>query len=197
MDTNLASKIEALLFAQGSMSKKELGEHLKVSVEEIDAACAQMQKEQSGRGIVCVDDGKNLELRAAPSASTLIEAIRKEEYNRDIGKAGLEVLAAVLYRGAQTRAQIDFIRGVNSSQTLRTLTMRGLLRKITNPKDERSYLYEPTVELLSHLSITNMNELPEYEHIKAQLAALESQPQTSTENNQETVTEAAEEAENM
>ena len=114
-----------------------------------------------------------MELRIDAQNSALIEKIRKEEYNRDIGKAGLEALSAVLYRGPLTRSEIDFIRGVNSSQTLRTLTLRGLVRKIPNPKDERSFLYEPTTELLAQLGVSRMQDLPDYAQVRQKLQQLE------------------------
>jgi segregation and condensation protein B len=115
-----------------------------------------------------------VELRTGPNAAELVERVQKEEYARDIGKAGLEALAAILYRGPLTRAEVDFIRGVNSTQTLRTLTMRGLVRKISNPKDERSFLYQPTTELYAELGIHSQSELPEYASTRAKLEQLES-----------------------
>ena len=120
-----------------------------------------------------VDDGSQVELRAAPEAAALIEKIRKDEYAREVGKAGQEVLAAVIYRGPLTRSEIDFIRGVNSSQTLRTLTMRGLVRKIQNPKDSRSFLYEATTELLATLGVQRAKDLPEYAQVREKLSKLE------------------------
>ena len=128
---------------------------------------------QRKAGVSLVDDGIEVELRIDAQNSALIEKVRKEEYNRDIGKAGLEALSAVLYRGPLTRSEIDFIRGVNSSQTLRTLTLRGLVRKIPNPKDERSFLYEPTTELLAQLGASRMQDLPDYAQVRQKLQQLE------------------------
>ncbi len=51
--------------------------------------------------------------------------------------------------------------------------MRGLVRKVPNPKDERSFLYEPTTELLSQLGVSHVDELPEYEAVRAKLTELE------------------------
>ena len=85
----------------------------------------------------------------------------------------MEALSAVLYRGPLSRAGIDFIRGVNSSQTLRTLTLRGLLRRIPNPKDERSFLYEPTTELLAELGVSRLQDLPDYAQVRDKLRQLE------------------------
>ncbi len=167
-----AQKIEALLFTLGRpLSKDELVQKLKISSTELTEALAMLREKQGG--IVVVDDGLQVELRTASEAAPLIEQVRKEEYSRDIGKAGLEALSAILYRGPLTRGEIDFIRGVNSSQTLRTLTMRGLVRKMPNPKDERSFLYSPTTELLSQLGVSHVDELPDFADVKDRLHTLE------------------------
>ncbi len=188
MATNveLAQKIEALLFALGRpLGRSELGKMLGQAGPELEEAIGLLRDNPRG-GIALVDDGKEVELRVTPETSTLIESIRKEEYSRDIGKAGLEALAAVLYRGPLTRSEVDFIRGVNSSQTIRTLTLRGLIRKVPNPKDERSFLYEPTTELLSELGVTRPQDLPDYTEIKGKLQALEDAYRTAAAAQQQT-----------
>lgn len=175
-----AAQIEALLFALGRpLSREELQHMLGAGPEEIESGLQTLRVRQGG--IVLVEDGRTIELRTAPEAAELIEKVRKEEYSRDIGRAGLEALAAVLYQGPLSRSRIDFIRGVNSSQTLRTLAMRGLLRRIPNPKDERQYLYEPTTELLGALGVATMSDLPDYAAVQEKLAALEKSLRESME----------------
>ena len=172
MESSLDSQIEALLFALGRpVSRSELIKMVDARPEQIEEAIIKL-KERS-QGVTLVDDGGEVELRIGANNSALIEKIRKEEYSRDIGKAGLEALSSVLYRGPLTRSEIDFIRGVNSSQTLRTLTLRGLVRKIPNPKDERSFLYEPTTELLAQLGVSRMQDLPDYAQVRQKLQQLE------------------------
>ena len=153
------------------ISRSELIKMVDARPEQIEEAIIKL-KERS-QGVTLVDDGGEVELRIGANNSALIEKIRKEEYSRDIGKAGLEALSSVLYRGPLTRSEIDFIRGVNSSQTLRTLTLRGLVRKIPNPKDERSFLYEPTTELLAQLGVSRMQDLPDYAQVRQKLQQLE------------------------
>jgi chromosome segregation and condensation protein ScpB len=51
--------------------------------------------------------------------------------------------------------------------------VRGLIRRIPNPKDERSFLYEPTTEALAALGVEHQDELPEYKKIKGRLEELE------------------------
>ena len=169
----MAVKIEALLFALGRpLGRAELQKLLQAAPEDINAALAEAAA-QAGKGMVIVDDGTQVELRAAPEAAQMIETIRREEYAREVGKAGQEVLAAVIYRGPLTRSEIDFIRGVNSSQTLRTLAMRGLVRKVQNPRDSRSFLFEATTELLATLGVQRAQDLPEYAAVREKLSKLE------------------------
>lgn len=171
---DLPHKIEALLFALGRpLSRAELQKMLGVDQAAVQEALAVLQQNPRG-GIVLVDDGSEVELRVSGESAELIEKVRKDEYSREIGKAGLEALSAILYRGPLTRSEVDFIRGVNSSQTLRTLTLRGLVRKIPNPKDERSFLYEPTTELLSELGVARPADLPDFTEVRQKLTDLES-----------------------
>ena len=171
--------IESLLFALGRpLSRAELQKMLGATEAEINSALHILAEKKGG--VVLVDDGAEVELRVAPECAALIEKIRKEEYSREIGKAGMEALSAVLYRGPLSRAGIDFIRGVNSSQTLRTLTLRGLLRRI-EPSEERnlpagrrgSFLYEPTTELLAELGVWRLQGLPDYAEVRDKLQQLE------------------------
>ena len=173
MNNELPNKIEALLFSFGRpLNRTELAKKLAASDPEVEQAIAELAARLTF-GVTLVDDGRQVELRTAPAAAEAVEQVHKEENSRDIGKAGLEALAAILYRGPLTRAEIDFIRGVNSSQTLRTLAMRGLVRRVENPKDERSFLYEPTTELFAYLGLPARSHMPEYDAVRAKLEQLE------------------------
>ena len=113
-----------------------------------------------------METDEEIMLGTAKELSPLIEQITKEELIKDLGKAGLETLSIVLYQGPISRAGIDYIRGVNSQFILRNLLIRGLIERVDNPADSRSFLYKPTLALLSHLGISSIAELPEYEQVK-------------------------------
>ena len=169
----IAAQIEAMLFSLGKpLLRAEIARLLGVAEEGVQNGLALLASRTSS-GLVVVDDGKMLELRASPQASETIERIRAEEFSREVGRAGQETLAAILYKGPLSRSDIDFIRGVNSSQILRTLAVRGLVRRVENPKDARAYLYEPTTELLASLGITHLGDLPDHASVREKLAALE------------------------
>ena len=120
-------------------------------------------------------------LGTSPENHDLIEKLKKDELSKDIGKAGLETLSIVLYRGPVRKSEIDYIRGVNSGSILRNLMIRGLIERKSDEKDQRSFLYVPTFDLLSFLGISELNELPEYEKVKTELEkAVEDEAQEKT-----------------
>lgn len=179
----LESRIEAVLFARSEpVGRGELARLLRTEAQALETALSTLKTSLGGRGIALLDDGRDVELRTSPEASELIESLRKEELSRDIGKAGLETLAIVLYKGPSTRSQIDFIRGVNSSHILRVLSMRGLVRRKENPHDERSFLYEPTTDLLATLNVTKRDDLPDFDAIVRELGNL---MQTASRQNED------------
>lgn len=160
---NLEQKIEAILFWKGEpLSRKKLVEILKVGQNEINEAIEQLKTNLIGRGIVLQEKDNDITLGTSPEHSLLIENLQKEELNKDLSKASLETLSIVLYKNGVSRAEIDYIRGVNSSFTLRALAIRGLVEKITDPSDNRRYVYRPSFELLSFMGVKSVEELPGY-----------------------------------
>ena len=162
----LEKKIEAILFWKGEpISIKKLAEILKVKEEEIKNAIFNLKRSLEDRGIVLLETGHEVTLGTAPEYSSLIENLQKEELNKELSKASLETLSIVLYKNGATRAEIDYIRGVNSTFTLRALAVRGLVERILDPKDARRYLYRPSFDLLSYMGIKSIEELPDYGEI--------------------------------
>ncbi len=170
----LAQRIEAILFWKGEpVVKTALLKMLGCSAEDLTTACTTLSDSLNGRGIRLVTTETELSLMTAPEMSELIDTLRKDEMKRDIGKAGAETLAIVLYKGPISRSEIDYIRGVNSSFILRNLMMRGLVERVDHPSDKRSFAYATTPELLAHLGITNARSLPNYEAVLTQLETFE------------------------
>ena len=182
---DLPSQIEAVLFFTGEpLTLRELAKMLKTSEADIEGGIMRLRDRLSGHGIALIENGGEVMLRTAPLVSDLILQIRKEEMEKDLGKAGLETLSIILYQGPVTRARIDYIRGVNSAFIVRQLMVRGLIERIDNPSDARSFLYKPTLELLSFLGLSSVNDLPDMQAIKDELTSFESQgEETATPSN--------------
>ena len=170
MPLTLDSKIEAVLFFKGEpVSKKILAKILEKDIEDIENALLILEERLETRGICLMMTDDRAMLGTAPEISRVIEAIKKEELTKDLGKAGLETLSIILYKGPITRADIDYIRGVNSAFVLRNLLVRGLIEKNFNPKDQRSYLYKTSFELLAFLGISKVEDLPEYGEVRTEM----------------------------
>ena len=164
----LEQKIEAILFWKGEpFSRKKLAEILEVGQTEINEGIEKLKENLSGRGIVLLEKENEITLGTMPELSELFEKLQKEELNKDLSKSSLETLSILLYKNGASRADIDYIRGVNSSFILRALAIRGLVDKIIDPHDSRRYIYKPSFDLLSYMGVSSVEELPEYTEINA------------------------------
>jgi len=163
---NLEQKIEAILFWKGEpMSRKKLSDILNAGQSEINEAIEKLKENLKDRGVVLQEIENDIVLGTAPEVSKLIEDLQKEELNRDLSKASLETLSIILYKNGASRAEIDFVRGVNSSFTLRALSVRGLVEKTVDKSDTRRYIYKPSFDLLSFMGMKSVEELPDFAEI--------------------------------
>ena len=166
----LANLIEAILFYQAEPLKVvRLAVLTKKTEGEVRDALNMLEERLGSTGLRLMQNGDEVTLATSPDASATIEAITKEELSKELSKASLETLAIVLYKGPVTRAEIDYVRGVNSTFILRNLLIRGLVEKIDNPQDQRSFLYKPTFALLEHMGVTKIEDLPGYSQSQAAL----------------------------
>lgn len=171
---DLSARAIAFLFAEGGeVTRKKLASLLGCKEADLKGVLQSVSERLQGSGIGLIETDMAVSIAVSEETSGAVQEALKRELDRDIGDAGLEVLAIVLYMGPSTRARVDYIRGVNSSSTLRNLLARGLLERAGNPEDAREYLYRPTVELLAHLGISNVKQLPDHATILGELATFE------------------------
>lgn len=185
METNTAleAKIEAVLFWKAEpITRTELAKILSKSEEEISVALQMLEKNLAGRGVELMKKDDEVTLVTAAETSTLIEQLTKEELTKDLGKAGLETLTIILYRGPISRREIDYIRGVNSQFIVRNLLVRDLIERVPNPVDQRSFLYRPTFTLLAFLGIKEIADLPEYAGVQQEIEAFKESVKPPEEN---------------
>ncbi|MBP6911652.1 MAG: SMC-Scp complex subunit ScpB [Candidatus Pacebacteria bacterium] len=192
-----AQLIQALLFYKGEpLTKENLVKTLVKTEREIDEAIIELREVLTGQGIVLIEINDTYALATSHIASNLLEALKKEELSKDLSKASVETLAIIAYTGSVSRAEIDYIRGVNSSFILRALLIRRLIDKIPNPKDARTFLYRPSPDLLSYFGISTETSFPDYEKFHNTILELlrNNAVETNKENNEkDTTTEKYEE----
>lgn len=168
--------LEALLFASGEpLEKKRLAALLDLKDSEVDLALKALAKQLDGHGVLIIETATEVEMRTAPEASAIVKKFHEGELARDLGKASMETLAIIAYQaggtgsagGGTTRGEIDWVRGVNSSASLRTLLMRGLIEGREDLQDKRRMRYTLTTEALAHLGLARTEDLPRYGELTA------------------------------
>jgi len=85
------------------------------------------------------------------------------EKTEALSRASLETSAIIAYKQPITRIEIDEIRGVNSSGTVRYLLEKNMI-KVTGRKDVpgRPLLYTTTKYFLEYMGINDISELPTF-----------------------------------
>ena len=182
MALSLSSSLEAVLFAAGEpLQKKRLVTLLDTNAEGLADAVNALRITLEGRGLALIETELELDLRTSPLAADAVQKLRESELSRDLGKASLETLALILYKGGATRGEIDWVRGVNSSTAVRMLLLRGLIERSEDAGDKRRVRYVATVDALAHLGASALSELPRYAEFHEALAAHEAKEGTMTD----------------
>ena len=166
--------IEAVLFYKNEPVKlRDIARMLEANEADVGQALVNLSQSLTNRGIALVQNADEYSLVTAPSTAALIERLTTEELSRDLSPASLETLSIVAYRGPVSRKEIEYIRGVNSSFSLRSLLMRGLIERESSRLDERIFLYKPSTDLLLHLGITSIETLPEWQAVRNEMKKAE------------------------
>lgn len=163
---NLIAQLEALLFIYGEpMSYKKIAQVLKITEDEVKSAAKTLEEnlKQESRGLSLTVDKEKIQLTTKSEFKTISEEIIKEELNENLTPAALETLSIIIYSAPISRAEIEYIRGVNSSFILRSLLIRGLIERSTDPKRANAFIYNPSFEFLKHLGIGKAEDLPDFQ----------------------------------
>ncbi len=157
-------KLTALLFAAGeALSKKELASLSGVDTATVEATLPELRAYVQQGGLAIIESGDEIQLVTSEEQAPLVLTLLKKDLEGELTPATLQVLTIIAYLGKVTRGDISFIRGVQSAQSIRTLTARGLI----NRKGEECSL---TLDSLRYLGIERVEDLPEYESIHTDLA---------------------------
>lgn len=157
---------EALVFASaGPVSQNYIAERLPRGVDVLHVL-RELKGLYAGRGVnlVQVDDG--WAFRTAPDLSFVIRTDETEV--RKLSRAALEVLSIIAYHQPVTRAEIEDIRGVQTSKgTLDVLMEAGWVRfRGRRRTPGRPVTFGTTRDFLDHFGLEELRDLPGLEELK-------------------------------
>jgi segregation and condensation protein B len=159
--------IEALLFAASEpLDEAFLARHLKAGAD-VKALLDELRGFYAGRGVNLVRVAGKWAFRTASDLAYLLERHAVEE--KRLSRAALETLAIIAYHQPVTRAEIEEIRGVETSKgTLDILLETGWVR----PRGRRRapgkpLTYGTTEEFLDHFGLESVKDLPGLAELKS------------------------------
>ncbi len=185
--------IEAMIFSsENPITIEKIANILEIKKEDVEEIIKILMQEYNYndmRGIEIKEvDGGYFFRTKIPYAPFIRKIVMGKE--SDLSKSAMETLAIIAYKQPITRAEVEHIRGVDSSNPIRSLLEKKLI-KIMGRKDVpgRPHVYGTTKEFLKAFGLKDLSELPNIREIKEiikepQLKLLGDEDENkSTENN--------------
>ena len=157
---------EAIVFASTEpVSEKALVQRLPAGAS-IDKVMAELRRIYEKRGVNLVRVGDAWAFRTAGDLAFLMS--RDAVHQRKLSRAALEVLAIVAYHQPVTRAEIEEIRGVETSKgTLDLLLETGWVRMRGRRRTPgRPVTYGTAEAFLDHFGLAELRDLPGIDELK-------------------------------
>lgn len=159
--------LEAMLFASAEpLSLEDISNQLGKSCDALKLLHLLKEKYRES-GVNLVETGGMWSFRTAPDLAQMMKITRQPK--RKLPRAAAEVLAIIAYHQPITRAEIESIRGVETSRgTLDILLELGWIRP-GKPRETpgRPLTWKTTPEFLSHFNLSSLDDLPGMEELRA------------------------------
>ncbi|MGA2151367.1 MAG: SMC-Scp complex subunit ScpB [Geobacteraceae bacterium] len=168
--TSLKSVVESLLFVADTPLTLDrlcsiLEEHDR---RDISAAVDELLAEyvEGTRGIYLAEVAGGWQLRSRPENADYLRRLNRSRPYR-FSNSSLETLAIVAYRQPITRAEVEYLRGVDSGGVLKTLLEKKMLR-ILGKKDipGRPLIYGTSREFLESFNLKDLASLPTLKEVQ-------------------------------
>jgi segregation and condensation protein B len=162
--TSLKSVLESIFFVSEapltldrlcSILEEYERKDISAAVDDLLADCR-----QGDRGIFLAEVAGGWQLRSLPENADFLRRLSRNRPYR-FSQSSMETLAIIAYRQPITRAEVEYLRGVDSGGVLKTLLEKKLIR-ILGKKDipGRPLIYGTTREFLEAFNLKDLASLP-------------------------------------
>ncbi len=162
-DCERPAAICALLFvSSGPVPLEVIARQLGCRPAEAAGALAALEADLDRLGLALQRvDERQVQLITAPRFAPVVQRFLGLERTVRLSQAALETLAIIAYHQPVTRAELDAVRGVDSSGVLQTLIARGLVEPVGRLATAGNPIqYGTTPEFLRFFGLASLNELP-------------------------------------
>jgi segregation and condensation protein B len=140
-----------------------------VTKHEVEQALASLRHdyEQEGRGLQLAEVAGGYRIVTKAEFAPWLKRLEKVKAPSKLSRSALESLAIIAYKQPIVRAEVEQIRGVETSGVIRTLLERKLVR-IVGRKEEpgRPIMYGTTKFFLEHFGLRDLSQLPPLREFK-------------------------------
>lgn len=183
--TNMKRIIEALLIATNTpLALKKIMEITELSKDEIKRYIDELNKEYqiTGRSFEIKEAVSDYQIYTLPEFVLWVGALHDRKSK--LSRAALETLAVIAYHQPIIRAEIEKMRGVDSTWILESLLQKGLVKTCGRlPVPGRPIKYATTKEFMRYFGIKDLNELPREEDFGDKIASSIEQETSNDSNN--------------
>lgn len=153
--------IQALLLATPEPSTAaQLAVGAGLSVDDVIETLEALRVDRAAGWVVQEHQG-TWQLATAPRFAVQVRRFLRLDRETRLSGASLETLAVVAYQQPVTRAEIETVRGVDSSGVLATLHSRSLIEAVGRlPTPGNPIQYGTTPDFLRHFGLTSLADLP-------------------------------------
>ena len=130
MQQDIVKKIINVLFiSSDEMSVKEIASILAIEISDIEKSIEKVANTLADAGLNLINNNDKLLITTSSEYSDVIKSFYSYTVASDLSPAQLQTLTIIAYLASATVSQISFVRGVQSLQTVRALSTRGLIEK--------------------------------------------------------------------
>lgn len=164
---NDLAEYEALLFVAGDegLTIKEMAQITNSTMDHVVACLERLMEDYETRensGLTLIETASKYKLATKEDYSETVRRYAQSPLMQKLSKALLEILAIVAYKQPITRIEIEELRGVQISNALQKLKLRGLIQEFGRlDSPGRPVLYGTTDYFLDYFGLNDLTELPE------------------------------------
>ncbi len=179
----LDAKVEAVIFAsQKPLKTMEIFELVQgeagstATLKDVQECLSQLleyYRDRAGGFTLRYTRGLGYQFQTVPAAAPILER-QFSQRPRPISRAALETLAIIAYRQPVTRAEVEYIRGVDAGSIVKNLLERDLIA-CTGRKEiaGRPMVFSTTQEFLKVFQLSHVKDLPTLESFQPSHEALQ------------------------
>ena len=170
MIDDLERAIEAMLFASDEpLDARQVAGRLgdEMTPGQVKAIIEAIARRHAGSGIELVERGGHWHLQTPADLAHLLR--RERDDPRKLSRAAAEVLAIIAYHEPVSRAEIEAIRGVQTSKGTLDVLMEAEWVSPAGRREVpgRPLIYRTTDAFLQHFGLTSRKDLPGIDDLRA------------------------------